>query len=129
MSATLNLEVAQGARLEDIKNALVGIEYSELSATKEGLSLFFPKTNASMLAKQTAKDTTILTEDIEDALWSVGLRVYFDVDASLPNPFDDVKKFIINLSKQTSFDFALSFQYESLYAHRGPNGLELSDEF
>ncbi|MCP5205945.1 MAG: hypothetical protein H7A01_01960 [Hahellaceae bacterium] len=129
MSMTLNLEIAQGVRLEDIKKALAGVEYSDLSETEAGLSLVLPNTNVSMSVKTNLEDVTILTEDLEDAGWSVGLRIYFDVDATLPNPFDDVKKFVLNLSEQTSFEFALSFQYESIYAQKGSSGLELSDDF
>jgi hypothetical protein len=129
MSMTLNLEIAQGVRLEDIKKALAGVEYSDLSETEAGLSLVLPNTNVSMSVKTNLEDVTILTEDLEDAGWSVGLRIYFDVDATLPNPFDDVKKLVLNLSEQTSFEFALSFQYESIYAQKGSSGLELSDDF
>jgi hypothetical protein len=129
MSMTLNLEIAQGVRLEDIKKALAGVEYSDLSETEAGFSLVLPNTNVSMSVKTYLEDVTILTEDLEDAGWSVGLRIYFDVDATLPNPFDDVKKLVLNLSEQTSFEFALSFQYESIYAQKGSSGLELSDDF
>lgn len=129
MTTTLNLEVAQGVRLQDIKDALVGIEYSALSETDSELSIYLSNTNASMSAKTNLEDSKILTEDLEDANWPVGLRVYFDVDPTRPNPFDDVKKIVLNLAKQTSFEFALSFQYESLYAQKDSNGLELSKDF
>lgn len=129
MTMTLNLEVAQGVRLQDIKEALVGVEYSDLSETESELSVVLPNTNASMSVKTNLEDSTVLTEDLEGVDWPVGLRAYFDVDATLPNPFDDVKRIVLNLSNQTSFEFALSFQYESLYAQKGSNGLELSEDF
>lgn len=129
MTMTLNLEVAKGARLQDIKNALMGVEYSDLTETDSELSIVFPNTNMSMSVKTNLEDSTVLTEDLEDADWSVGLRAYFDVDVTLSNPFNDVKRIILNLSKQTSFEFALSFQYESLYAQKDSNGLELSKDF
>ncbi|MFV7710504.1 hypothetical protein [Shewanella algae] len=129
MTMTLNLEVAKGVRLQDIKDALMGVEYSELFETESELSIILPNTNASMSVKTNLENSTVLTEDLEDAYWSVGLRAYFDVDATLPNPFDDVKRIVLNLSKQTSFEFALSFQYESLYAQKDSNGLELSKDF
>lgn len=129
MTMTLNLEVAKGVRLHDIKDALMGVEYSELFETESELSIILPNTNASMSVKTNLENSTVLTEDLEDADWSVGLRAYFDVDATLPNPFDDVKRIVLNLSKQTSFEFALSFQYESLYAQKDSNGLELSKDF
>ena len=129
MTMTLNLEVAKGVRLQDIKDALMGVEYSELSEAESELSIILPNTNASMSVKTNLENSTVLTEDLEDADWSVGLRAYFDVDATLPNPFDDVKRIVLNLSKQTSFEFALSFQYESLYAQKDSNGLELSKDF
>ncbi|WP_345879195.1 hypothetical protein [Shewanella algae] len=129
MTMTLNLEVAKGVRLQDIKDALMGVEYSELSQTESELSIILPNTNASMSVKTNLENSTVLTEDLEDADWSVGLRAYFDVDATLLNPFDDVKRIVLNLSKQTSFEFALSFQYESLYAQKDSNGLELSKDF
>ncbi|WP_226563745.1 hypothetical protein [Shewanella chilikensis] len=129
MTMTLNLEVAKGVRLQDIKDALMGVEYSELFETESELSIILPNTNASMSVKTNLENSTVLTEDLEDADWSVGLRAYFDVDATLPNPFDDVKRIVLNLSKQTSFEFALSFQYESLYAQKDTNGLELSKDF
>lgn len=129
MTMTLNLEVAKGARLQDIKNALMGVEYSDLTETESELSIVLPNTNMSMSVKTNLEDSTVLTEDLEDADWSVGLRAYFDVDVTLSNPFNDVKRIILNLSKQTSFEFALSFQYESLYAQKDSNGLELSKDF
>ncbi|TVL11005.1 hypothetical protein AYI82_03150 [Shewanella algae] len=129
MTMTLNLEVAKGVRLQDIKDALMGVEYSELFETESELSIILPNTNASMSVKTNLENSTVLTEDLEDADWSVGLRAYFDVDATLPNPFDDVKRIVLNLSKQTSFEFVLSFQYESLYAQKDSNGLELSKDF
>lgn len=129
MTMTLNLEVAKGVRLQDIKDALMGVEYSELFETESELSIILPNTNASMSVKTNLENSTVLTEDLEDADWSVGLRAYFDVDATLPNPCDDVKRIVLNLSKQTSFEFALSFQYESLYAQKDSNGLELSKDF
>lgn len=129
MTMTLNLEIAHGVRLEDVKKALAGIEYSDVSETETGLSVFLPNTNVTMSVKTNLEDATILTEDLEDEDWSVGMRIYFDVDATLPNPFDDVKKIVVNLSEQTSFEFALSFQYESIYAQKSSNGLKLSEDF
>ncbi|MBN0989741.1 hypothetical protein [Amphritea pacifica] len=129
MTMTLNLEVAQGVRLEDIKDSLAGVEFSNLSEVEDGFSVVLPNTHVLMSVKTNLEDSNVLTEDLEGGGWSVGLRAYFDVDPTLPNPFDDVKKIIRNLEEQTSFEFVLSFQYESLYAHRGLNGLELSDDF
>ena len=129
MTMTLNLEVAQGVRLEDIKDSLAGVEFSNLSEVEDGFSVILPNTHVLMSVKTNLEDSHVLTEDLEDVGWSVGLRAYFDVDPTLLNPFDDVKKIIRNLEEQTSFEFALSFQYESLYAHKGLNGLELSDDF
>ncbi|ODC03944.1 hypothetical protein BFW38_10730 [Terasakiispira papahanaumokuakeensis] len=129
MAMTLNLEIAKGIRLQDIKNALMGVEYSDLSEMESELSVVLPNTNASMSAKTNLEDSTVLTENLEDTGWSVGLRAYFDVDITVPNLFDDVKKIVFNLSNQTSFEFALSFQYETLYAKKGSNGLDLSKDF
>ncbi|WP_303289033.1 hypothetical protein [Marinobacter sp. SS5-14b] len=129
MSITLNLEVAKGVSIEDVKGALSGVECSDYSETKSGFSVKLTNTNAMMSVNANIEDSDILAEGLEGAEWSVGLRIYFDVDATLQAPFDDVKKIVLNLSEQVPFEFVLSFQYESIYAQRDFNGLELSEDF
>src|SRR5690606_8319416 len=94
-----------------------------------GLTAVLPDTNATVTAKTDIDNTSVLTEDIEDADWKVGLRMYFDVDPTRANALNDVRKFVTHLSEQTPFEFALSFQYESLYAKRDNGGLTLSEDF
>lgn len=129
MSMTLNLEVAKGVSLENIKEALVGVECSEYSETGTGFTVMLPNTNTTMSVKTDIEDSTILAEGLESLEWSVGLRVYFDIDPTLPTPFDDVKKIVRNLSEQVPFEFVLSFQYESIYAQKNCKGLKLSENF
>lgn len=56
------------------------------------------------------------------------MRIYFDIDPTLPNSLTEIKEFIIALSKVTEVPFALSFGYETLYAKRMEGGIEFNDE-
>jgi len=129
MSITLNLEVANGVSLDEIKAVLASVKCSDIVNTESGFTAKFPETNVSISVKTNLSDTSVLTEDIEEPNWEVGLRMYFDIDPTLSNSLDDVRRFVVNLSAQTSFKFALSFQYETLYAKKDLGGLEFSEEF
>ena len=80
MSMTLNLEVARGISIDEIKGALKGVECTDISETDDGFTAFLPNTNVSISVKTDIDDTSVFTEDLEDVEWKVGLRMYFDID-------------------------------------------------
>lgn len=129
MSMTLNLEAAEGLTLEDVAQALDLIAGSEVTNKDSSLEAYFPNSNVSVSVKNDLRHTSVLTEELEGVDWKVGVRIYFDIDSSRSNAMDDVKEFVLALSTLTSVPFALSFEYETLYARRDENGLVLSSEF
>lgn len=129
MSMTLNLEAAEGLRLDDVIKSLGSVAGSEITNKDNSLEAYFPNSNVSISVKSDLSDPSVLTEALEGVDWKVGLRIYFDIDPSLSNAMDEIKKFVVALSSQTPFSFALSFEYETLYAKRDHDGLELSNEF
>ena len=129
MSMVLNMEIAEGIKLEEVTQALSFIAQSEITNKNSSLEAYFPQSNVSISAKIDLDDTNVLTEEIENANWKVGMRIYFDIDPTRPNALDEIKEFVIALSEITSTYFALSFEYETLYAKRDKNGIVLSDEF
>jgi hypothetical protein len=126
---TLNLEIGDGVKLEEITHALSLIAQSEITSKDSSLEAYFPRSNVSISAKTDLSDRSALTEELEDVDWKLGMRIYFDIDPTLPNALDEIKEFVFALSEITSAHFALSFEYETLYAKRGKNGLVLSDVF
>ncbi|MEQ5833803.1 hypothetical protein [Marinobacter sp. NFXS9] len=129
MSMTLNLEAAEGLRLDDVIQALGSVAGSEITNKDNSLEAYFPNSNVSISVKSNLSDPSVLTEALEGVDWKVGLRIYFDIDPSRSNAMDEIKEFVRALSNLTPFPFALSFEYETLYAKRDENGLELSSEF
>lgn len=129
MSMTLNLEIADGIKLDEVTKALSTIDQSEITNLDSSFEAYFPRSNVSISAKTDLSDTSVLTEALENADWKVGMRIYFDIDPTIPNALDEIKEFVLALSKTTSSYFALSFEYETLYAKRDRNGIVLSDEF
>ena len=129
MSMTLNLEAAEGLKLEELIQALEIVEGSQIINNRDGLEAYFPGSNVSISAKSNLSDKSVLTEEVQDVDWKVGMRLYFDIDPSRANALDEVKKFIHALSKVTLVPFVLSFEYETLYAKRDEDGLVLSKEF
>ncbi|MFL1452878.1 hypothetical protein ACJO5Y_00355 [Marinobacter sp. GN3S48] len=129
MSMTLNLEAAEGLKLEEVAQALGLVAGSEVTNKGSSLEAYFPNSNVSVSVKNDLSDTSVLTEELEGVDWKVGVRIYFDIDSSRSNAMDDVKEFVHAFSRLTSVPFALSFEYETLYAKRDESGLVLSSEF
>lgn len=129
MSMTLNLEAAEGLKLEEVIQALGMVDGSQVTHEGDTLEAYFPSTNVSITVKSKLSDKNILTDDLQDADWKVGVRIYFDIDPSRANAMDEIKEFIHALSKTTLAPFALSFEYETLYAKRDGESLILSEEF
>jgi hypothetical protein len=125
----LNLEIAEGIKLEEVTQALSLVAQSEITSKNSSLEAYFPRSNVSISGNTDLDDTNVLTEDIENVTWKVGMRIYFDIDPTRANALDEIKEFVLALSKITSSFFALSFEYETLYAKRDENGIVLSDEF
>jgi hypothetical protein len=126
---TLNLEISDGIMLDEVTKALSVIDQSEITSTDSSLEAYFPRSNVSVSVKTDLSDTSVLTEALEDVDWKVSMRIYFDIDPTISNALDEIKEFVLALAKMTSAYFALSFEYETLYAKRDKNGIVLSDEF
>ena len=129
MSMTLNLEIGEGVKLEDVTQALSCIDHVEITNKGSSLEAYFPSSNVSIWIKTELTNSNVLTESLDDVDWKVDMRIYFDIDPTLPNALDGIKKFIFALSKSTSAPFVLSFEYDTIYARRDENGVVLSGGF
>ena len=129
MSTALNLEVEEGVSLDALDSALKSIKGCELEDDGKEIKAYFPSSNTTAFIKKNAIDDSPLTEDLEDASWRVGRRVYFDVDPSRGNALYDVRTFIETLADLTALRFVLSFGYESVYALHDNNRLTFSEDF
>jgi len=129
MSMTLNLEAAEGLTLEEVIQALDQVDGSVVTKKDASLKAYFSGSNVNVSVKYDLHDESVLTEELGGVDWKVGIRIYFDIDSSRSNAMDDVKEFVIALSEVTQVPFALSFEYETLYAKCDESGLVLSTEF
>ena len=129
MSMTLNLEIGVGVKLEDVTQALSCVDNVEITNKGSSLEAYFPNSNVSIWIKTELADTKVLTESLNNVDWKVDMRMYFDIDPTLPNALDEINKFIFALSKSTSAPFVLSFEYDTLYARSDGDGVVLSGGF
>jgi len=124
----LNLEVRKGIDIADLELVFNSINGVDLDSKKDQcLNVYMRNSRTSITIKYNLDDE-ILSECVDDVNWRVGLRAYIYLDATVHNALEDIKEFIINLSKQTSFEFILSFEYESLYAFKERGELHLSGD-
>jgi len=86
-----------------------------------------PSMNSSVYFTSKLERTQILSEGLEELDWEVGVRGYFDIDLTSSTVMHEVKNMIIILAEQTSFDFVLSYQYESIYAAKIDGLFQLYD--
>ena len=128
MSIVLNLEASESLSVDKVTQALATIPGCTINNNGGLKEAYLPNSNVSATIKTELDDRTVLTEDLEGVNWQVGFRMYFDIDPTKANATTEVKEFIIKLSELTEAPFALSFQYETLYAKQDENGLVISDE-
>ncbi|MBN3495882.1 hypothetical protein [Vibrio neptunius] len=127
MSMVLNLELQQGITITLLKNILACSSYHEIREVEGGLKALLPSLNSSVLFTYKLRDTQILSEGLEELGWEVGVRGYIDIDPTSSTAMQEVKKMIIVLAEQTSFDFVLTYQYESIYATKIDGLLQVYD--
>lgn len=129
MSIVLNLEVSEDITVESLVKVLKSIEGCEIDWENGKVSAYFSRSNASVVIDDKLDDKCVITDNMEGHDWSVGVRVYFDVDVTRPNALCDIRRYVVELSRITKFPFVLSFQYEKVYSINGSNGLVFKREF
>ncbi|WCE32089.1 hypothetical protein [Vibrio sp. SCSIO 43137] len=127
MSMVLNLELQQGTTITLLKKILVCSSYHDIQEVEDGLKALLPSLNSSVYFTNDLENTQILSEGLEELGWKVGVRGYIDIDPTSARAMQEVKNMIITLADQTSFDFVLSCQYESIYASKTDGLFQLND--
>ncbi len=122
MSMVLNLEIEKGADIKDVESVLSNFKGADIEWEGSSLIAYIPSSNLNILFKQGLNDL-VLAEDSGDASWKVGLKGYFDIDATSDNALSDVRDIVVKLSEALRFEFVLSFQYESTYARKSADKL------
>lgn len=127
MTITMSLEIEVGTTLEEIFLSLS--DFGANPCIDNGIvSGNFKASNTYFVFRECDGVNEIATEDA-GADWYVGTRgaMHCPVE-SLAASSDDVRQFLIFLSKTKSCRFILSFQYESTYAIRDEGGLRFLKE-
>jgi len=127
MSTTLILEVEKNINFVELKRVLSAIKISNVSISENRFEACFHETNVWLTAKTNLADSTVCAEELGEVKWEVGMRVFFNIDPTISNALVDIKTFIFYLFETTSYEFVLSFQYETLYARTLDGKLILSE--
>lgn len=122
MTITMNLEVEVGICFEEIVSVLskMGAEYE----IEDGYLIGnFKNSNIYFVFRCFGAPDDVAAEGV-DVSWKAGLSgAFYCPISSLLEGTADIKSFLTVLSAETNFRFALSFQYEVLYAIRDKFGV------
>lgn len=130
MSIMMTLEADQQLLRAEVLAALAMCNVSEIVEDKDTVTGNFPKSNMYFVFSDVNEDTSIATDDASDMQWKVGSRMVFHyVTSTFDECSSGLHQFLLKLTELSKAHFILSFQYETLYAVRDENGLQIFNKF
>lgn len=129
MSITLNLEIDPRLRFEDLRKVFDAAGLDGVEADDSEIKADFRESRMAVSAQRRDDLPDLLIEGLDSPdRWQVGSRVIFHYQIATPELCNqEVSRFIKVLELASPAYFALSFQYENVYALRDRRGLRFVD--
>lgn len=125
MSITLNLEIDPRLRFEDLRKVFEAAGLDGIASDDSEINADFRESKMAVSAQRRDDLPDLLIEGLDSPdRWKVGSRVIFYYQVATPELCNkEVSRFIKALELASPAYFALSFQYENVYALRDRQGL------
>lgn len=110
---------------EDIKTVLKACGITNTVEKNDNLIASFPGSNMSVFFRDKLKNTTVLTDGMEEKQWIIGSRMTFRyVIANYDQCEMELREFVEKLAALKEVFFVVAFQYEGIRAIRDQEGLK-----